>query len=73
VVETYIVSDNVTIMPSFAPPFGAFSEDGIHPNSRGYAYMANAFIDVINHKFSGTVVPKASLADYSGVGLPLVP
>lgn len=38
------VYNGVTITPSFAPPTGAFSEDGVHPNSRGYAFMANIFI-----------------------------
>lgn len=67
-----IISDGVMIQPTFSPPFAAFSEDGVHPNSRGYAYMANIFIDAINAKF-GAVVPKASLADYGGTGLPLHP
>jgi lysophospholipase L1-like esterase len=67
-----LVADGVMITPDFTPPFGAFSEDGVHPNSRGYAYMANIFIDAINAKF-GAKVPHASLADHSGVGLPIVP
>jgi hypothetical protein len=67
-----IISDGVMITPTFTPPFGAFSEDGVHPNSRGYAYMANIFIDAINAKF-GANIPHASLADYKGVGLPLFP
>ena len=64
------VYNGVTITPNFAPPTGAFSEDGVHPNSRGYAFMANIFIDAINAKFSANV-PKASLADYKGTGLPV--
>lgn len=72
VTSQVIVADGVAITPNFTPPTGAFSEDGVHPNSRGYAYMANIFIDAINAKF-GATVPHASLADYSGVGLPLVP
>lgn len=67
-----IVSDGVMITPSFIPPFGAFSEDGVHPNSRGYAYLANIIIDAINASFSANV-PHASLAAYSGTGLPLTP
>ena len=67
-----VASDGVFVTPNFTPPTGAFSEDGVHPNSRGYAYMANIFIDAINAKF-GATVPHASLADYHGVGLPLVP
>jgi len=72
VTNQVIVSDGVTITPNFTPPTGAFSEDGVHPNSRGYAYLANIFIDTINAKF-GATVPHASLADYKGVGLPLFP
>lgn len=68
----FIFQDNITLTPNFSPPTGAFSEDGVHPNSRGYAYMANIFIDAINAKF-GATVPKASLASYKGVGLPLTP
>jgi len=67
-----IPSDGVFITPNFSPPTGAFSEDGVHPNSRGYAYLANIFIDAINAKFAATI-PHASLADYKGVGLPLFP
>lgn len=67
-----IVSDGVTITPSFAPPTGAFSEDGLHPNSRGYAFTANVFIDAINAKFTA-VIPRASLASYGGTALPVNP
>jgi hypothetical protein len=66
------LANNVTITPSFAPPTGAFSEDGIHPNSRGYAFTANIFIDAINAKFAAKI-PKASYAAYAGTGLPVNP
>jgi len=72
VTSQIIGSDGIFITPNFSPPTGAFSEDGVHPNSRGYAYLANIFIDAINAKFAATV-PHASLADYKGVGLPLFP
>jgi len=72
VTNQFIVSDGVMITPTFTPPFGAFSEDGVHPNSRGYAYLANVIIASINAKF-GANVPNASLSNYSGVGLPIVP
>ena len=64
--------NGVTITPSFAPPTGAFSEDGLHPNNRGNAFTANVFIDAINTKFSA-VIPKATLAGYAGTGLPINP
>jgi hypothetical protein len=67
-----MVFNGVTISPSFAPPTGAFSLDGLLPNNRGNAFTANVFIDAINAKF-GASVPKASLADYSGTGLPVNP
>jgi hypothetical protein len=62
----------VTITPSFVPPTGAFSEDGVHPNSRGYAFMANIFIQAINTKFSANV-PLADISKYKGTGLPVNP
>lgn len=67
-----IVQDNVTMTPTFAPPTGGFSEDGVHPNSRGYAYLANTFIDAINAKF-GATIPRAKLSDYRGTALPINP
>jgi hypothetical protein len=66
------VADNVTITPNINPPTGIYSEDGLHPNSRGYAFIANIFIDAINAKF-GATVPKANLAQYSATALPVNP
>jgi hypothetical protein len=66
------IQDGVTITPTFAPPTGIFSEDGIHPNSRGYAFVANVFIDAINEKF-GATIPKATLSQFKGTGLPVNP
>jgi hypothetical protein len=63
------VKNGVTVTPGFAPPTGIFSEDGVHPNSRGYAYTANIFINAINAKF-GAAVPLANIANYSATGLP---
>jgi len=64
--------NGVSISPGFAPPTGAYSEDGLHPNSRGYAYTANAFIRAINSKFNATI-PEVNLANYKGTGLPINP
>lgn len=61
--------DGVLLSASLAPPFGAFSEDGVHPNTRGYAFTANLFIEAINKKF-GAKIPKLKLGEYSGTGLP---
>jgi lysophospholipase L1-like esterase len=34
---------------------GAFSLDGVHPSPRGYAYIANLFVDAINKKYGSTL------------------
>ena len=67
-----LVIDGVAITSNIVPPTAAFSEDGLHPNSRGYAYVGNVFIDAINSKF-GATVPHICLSDYSGTGLPVSP
>lgn len=64
------VVDGVLLTPSITPPYGGFSEDGVHPNGRGYAFLANIFIDAINAKFS-TTIPKAKTTDYSGNRTPI--
>ena len=66
------IANNVTVTPNINPPTGIYSEDGMHPNSRGYAFIANMFIDAINAKF-GASVPKANLTLYSATGLPTNP
>lgn len=66
------IIDGVAITPGLAPPTGIYSEEGLHPNSRGYAFIANVFIDAINTKF-GASVPKAKLSSYSGTSLPINP
>ncbi|HEY0741434.1 MAG TPA: hypothetical protein VGD40_08230 [Chryseosolibacter sp.] len=64
------VSDGVTLTPNINPPTGIYSEDGLHPNSRGYAFIGNIFIDAINTKF-GASVPKIRLNKFSATGLPI--
>jgi hypothetical protein len=34
---------------------GAFSLDGVHPSPRGYALIANLFVDAINTKYTATL------------------
>lgn len=67
-----VIANNVTVTPNINPPTGIYSEDGIHPNARGYAFIANIFIDAINAKF-GASVPKANLGGYSATALPVNP
>ncbi|MEO9485297.1 MAG: hypothetical protein ABJG47_17700 [Ekhidna sp.] len=52
------------------PPFGGFSLDGVHPNKRGYAYIANLFISAINAEF-GSQIPLCNPNDYAGNNLPI--
>ena len=63
-------SNGVAMTPSLAPPTGTFSEDGLHPNSRGYAHLANYIISVINASF-GASIPQAHVGEYQSTHLPL--
>lgn len=65
-------SGGVALTPILNPPTGIFSEDGVHPNSRGYAYLANFIIDTINEGF-GATIPHAIVGDYGATMLPVVP
>ncbi|MBW4361126.1 SGNH/GDSL hydrolase family protein [Flavobacterium taihuense] len=42
---------------------GAFSLDGVHPSPRGYAYIANLFVNAINTKY-GATLRTVDLASY---------
>lgn len=48
---------------------GAFSLDGVHPNGRGYAIIANTFISAINNKY-GSTLPFVDVNSYSGITFP---
>ena len=48
---------------------GLFSLDGVHLTPRGYAIVANAYIDAINKKFSASI-PPANISVYRSVVLP---
>lgn len=68
-----LYENNISITPNFIPPYGAFSEDGVHPNSAGYTFTANIFINAINAKF-GSTIPPAKLGAYgSTTGIPVSP
>jgi lysophospholipase L1-like esterase len=45
---------------------GSFSLDGVHPTGRGYAILANAFVDAINSKY-GSNLPQVDVNSYSGI------
>ncbi|PXY40079.1 G-D-S-L family lipolytic protein [Flavobacterium cheongpyeongense] len=57
-----IVSDNYTLTSTFVTG-GAFSLDGVHPSPRGYALIANKFIEAINLKY-GSNIKAVNLGNY---------
>ncbi|UII20976.1 SGNH/GDSL hydrolase family protein [Fulvivirga ligni] len=57
--------ESVTIAPDFSPS-GLFSTDGIHPNPRGHAILANYLIDFINEKHDSNI-PKVNSTTYRTV------
>ncbi|MCI9844398.1 SGNH/GDSL hydrolase family protein [Flavobacterium pectinovorum] len=57
-----IVSDNYTLTSTFVTG-GMFSLDGVHPSPRGYALIANKFIEAINLKYSSNIKP-VNLGNY---------
>ena len=65
-----MVVNNVSITANINPPTGIYSEDGIHPNSRGYAYLSNAFITAINTRF-GATLHATDISKYQATGLPI--
>ncbi len=48
---------------------GVFSLDGIHLSARGYAIVANAFIEAINSQYQASV-PKVAIGNYPGIQFP---
>lgn len=65
-----MVTNGITITPNIDPPTGIYSEDGVHPNSRGYTLIANIFIEAINAQF-GASIPAANISKYKATGLPI--
>ncbi len=59
---TGITANNFTLNSTFVTG-GAFSLDGIHPSPRGYALIANKFIQAINAKY-GSNLKGVNLGDY---------
>jgi len=48
---------------------GVFSLDGVHPNGRGYAVIANEFIRVINEFYEANI-PTVVVGNYRGITFP---
>lgn len=49
-----VVANNFTLSSTFVTG-GTFSLDGIHPSPRGYAFIANKFIEAINKKYGSNL------------------
>ncbi len=63
-----VVYNGVDLNASFISG-GAFSLDGVHPNPRGYALIANEMIRVINAKYNSTI-PTVDVTTYDGIIFP---
>ncbi len=64
-----VSSGGVGLTASITPPNGGFSIDGVHPNARAHAFVANLFIDQINQKW-GSNIPNANPNEFIGNDLP---
>lgn len=59
------LADGSTVTATYGTG-GGFSLDGIHPSPRGYALLANLFIESINAKY-GSDLPGVNPLDYTGL------
>ncbi len=66
--ESGLTYNGVTYSTSFVTG-GTFSLDGFHPSTRGYAIIANEFINVINAKY-GANLKKVDPNSYPGIIFP---
>lgn len=62
-----ISAEGLNLTPDFRPS-GVFSTDGVHPNPRGYAILANQFLETIEAKF-GAILPSVSVTNQPSVVL----
>ena len=60
-----MLSDGSVVTDTYATG-GGFSLDGVHPSPRGYALLANLFIEAINEKY-GSNLPGVEPLDYTGL------
>ncbi|WP_158551421.1 SGNH/GDSL hydrolase family protein [Rhodohalobacter sp. SW132] len=62
-----ITVDGIDLEPDFSPS-GVFSTDGVHPNARGNAILANEFIRAIEAEFNATI-PRVDVLALPSVSL----
>lgn len=72
VADMHAVFTNLPAARNTFVPGGYFSVDGVHPNPRGQAMIANEFIKAINARFGSTLAP-VNLQNYRQNILPTVP
>jgi lysophospholipase L1-like esterase len=63
-----VTYEGIDITPAYIEGAG-FSLDGIHLTPRGYAVVANEFIEVINNTYESNI-PKLSIGNYRGIVFP---
>lgn len=66
--NTGLTFDGIEFTPKYIEG-GVFSLDGVHPNGRGYAVIANEFIRVINNYYGSNIQPVA-VGNYRGITFP---
>ncbi len=67
-VKSGLVFNGISLSAVFVSG-GAFSLDGVHPNPRGYALVANEFLRSINAKYKASI-PLVDVSKYPGVIFP---
>lgn len=65
-----ITIDGVDLTPDFAPT-GVLSTDGVHPNPRGNALIANGMLEVIEEGF-GATLPRVNVLNKASVTLCII-
>ena len=64
-VNGFPLADGSSVTDTYATG-GGFSLDGVHPSPRGYALIANLFIEAINTKY-GSNLPGVEPLDFTGL------
>lgn len=66
--ESGVTFDGISFTPKFVSG-GLYSIDGVHPNNRGYAMIANEYIRTINQSYGSNLKP-VTISNYRGVTFP---
>lgn len=67
-VESGVIYDGESFSVEYVTG-GVFSLDGIHLTQKGYALIANKFIEAINNTYNSTI-PVVSVTEYPGIQFP---